>query len=149
MQDLFSKYELSHYEQWLLVKNVNFCLPPRYLHWADYLINFELFFTTVFDIGIFSNGSLNFLKARTKEVAHSCYRIYNNNVLQPLCKEEFCVLQSLSKNKNIVIQNSHKGIPVAIADKARFLDKMDSRINGTWNLKKRQSEEWWNFVFCC
>lgn len=88
-----------------------------------------MLFTTVFDIGIFSNGSLNFLKARTKEVAHSCCRIYNNNVLQPLSKEEFCVLQSLSKNKNIVIQNSHKGIPVTIAEKARFLDKMDSRIN--------------------
>ena len=74
-----------------------------------------MFFTTVFDIGIFSNGSLNFLEARTKEVA-----IYKNNVLQPLSKEEFCVLQSLSKNKNIVIQNSDKGIPVAIVDKVRF-----------------------------
>ena len=90
-----------------------------------------MFFTTVFNIGIFSNGSLNFLKARTKEVAHCCYRIYNNNVLQPLSKEEFCVLQSLSKNKNIVIQNPDKGIPVVIVDKARFLDKIESRINGT------------------
>lgn len=120
MQDLFSKYELSHYEKCLLVKNFNFCLQPRYLHWADYFINFELFFTTVFNIGIFSNGSLNFVKARTKEVAHSCYRIYNNNVLQPLSKEEFCVLQSLSKSKDIVIQNSDKGIPVVIANKAHF-----------------------------
>ena len=38
----FSNYELSECEKKLLVKGLNFCLAPKYLDYAEYLVNFEL-----------------------------------------------------------------------------------------------------------
>ena len=78
---------------------------------------------------------MDFVKTRTKEVALSSYRNYNNNVPQHLSKEEFLALQNLRKNKNIVIQKSDKGNSAVVVDKADFLDKMDL-LNDTGNFEK-------------
>ena len=43
----FSKDELSDCEKILLVKCLNFSLPPTYLDYADYLVNFELFYRNI------------------------------------------------------------------------------------------------------
>ena len=39
----FSKYELSDCEKRLLAKGSNFSLPPKYLDYADYLVNLSCF----------------------------------------------------------------------------------------------------------
>ena len=41
----FSKYALSDIEKKLLAKGLNFCLPPKQLKYADYLVHFELFYS--------------------------------------------------------------------------------------------------------
>ena len=41
----FSKYVLSDIEKKLLAKGLNFCLPPKQLKYADYLVHFELFYS--------------------------------------------------------------------------------------------------------
>ena len=132
----FSKYELSDFEKRLLVKGLNFSLPPKYLDYTDYLVNFELFYRNVCNLGILSNEGLDFVKARTKEAALSSYRNYNNNVPQHLSKEEFLALQNLRKNKNIVIQKSDKGNSVVIFDKADYLVKMGNLLNDTQKFEK-------------
>ena len=81
----------------LLAKGLNFSLPPKYLDYADYLVNFKLFVTLVFRL-----MKIDFVKTRTKEAALSYYRNYTNNVPQHL--SEFLASQNLRKNKNIVIQ---------------------------------------------
>ena len=101
----FSKYELSDCEKRLFVKSLNFSLPPKYLDYAVYLVNFELFYRNIRNLGILSNEDLDFIKIRTKEAALSFYRNYNINVLQYLSKETFLVLQNLRENKNIVTKN--------------------------------------------
>ena len=95
-----------------------------------------------------SNEDLDFVKARTKQVALSSYRNYNNNVPQNLSKEEFLALQNVRKNKNIVIQKSDGGNSVVVVDKADYLDKMEKRLNDTWIFEKKKSKEGWNFEFC-
>ena len=132
----FSKYELSDCEKRLLAKGLNFSLPPKYLDYADYLVNFELFYRNIRNLGILSNEDLDFVKTRTKEAALSSYRNYNNNVPQHLSKEEFLALQNLRKNKNIVIQKSDKGNSVVVVDKADYLDKMDNLLNDTRKFEK-------------
>ena len=77
----FSKYELSDCEKKLLAKGLNFSLPPKYLDYADYLVNFELFYRNIRTLGILSNENLNFVKTRTKEAALSSYRNYIKNVI--------------------------------------------------------------------
>ena len=77
----FSKYELSDYEKRLLAKGLNFSLPPKYLDYADYLVNLPLFYRNIRNLGILSNEDVDFVKAETKEATFSSYRNYNNNVL--------------------------------------------------------------------
>lgn len=43
----FSKYGLSDREKELLAKGLNFSVPPKYLDYADHLVNFELFCTNI------------------------------------------------------------------------------------------------------
>ena len=119
----------------LLAKGLNFGLPPKHLHYADYLANFELFYRNIRNLGILSNEDLDFVKTRTKEAALSSYRNYNNNVPQHLSNEEFPALQNLRKTKNIVIQKSDKGNSVVVVDKAD-LDKMDNLLNDTRKFEK-------------
>ena len=69
----FSKYELSDCEKRLLAKASNFNLPLKHLDYADYLVNFELFYRNIRNLGISSNEDLDFVKTRTKEAALSSY----------------------------------------------------------------------------
>ena len=119
----FSKYELSDCEKRLLAKALNFNLPFKHLDYTDYLVNFELFYRNIRNLGILSNEDLDFVKTRTKEAALSSYQNYNNNVPQHLFKEEFLALKNLRKNKNIVILKSDKGNSFMVVDKADYLIK--------------------------
>ena len=64
------------------------------MDYADYLVNFELFYRNIHILGIFSNEDLDFVKTRRKEATLSSYRNYNNNVRQHRSKEEFLALQN-------------------------------------------------------
>ena len=83
----------------------------------DYPVQFELFFTDIHNLDILSNKDLDFVKAKTKEVALSSYRSYSNNVPQNLCKDELIALQNLSKNKDLIIQKSDKGNSVVLVQR--------------------------------
>ena len=126
----FSKCELSDCEKGLLAKGLDFSLPPKYLDHADYLVNFELLYRNIHNLGIL------FKKTRPKEAALSPYRNYNNNVPQHLSKEDFLALQNLHKNKILVIQKSDKGNSVVVVDKADYLDKMENLLNDTQKFEK-------------
>ena len=131
----FSNYELSECEKKLLAKGLNFCLAPKYLDYAEYLVNFELLQKNIHSLGILSNEDLDFVKTRTKDAALSCYRNYNNNLPRYFSNEEFLALQNLRKNKNIAIQKSDQGNSVGIADKVDYLDKMENLLNDTRKLE--------------
>ena len=68
-----------------------FSVPCKRLDYADYLVNFELFFRDICNLDSLSNEDFDFAKAKTKEVASyrtsapystSYYRTYSNNVPQ-------------------------------------------------------------------
>ena len=102
----FSKYVLSDTEKKLLAKCLNFCLPPKQLKYADYLVHFELFYRDIRNLEILSNEDLDFVKTKTKETALSSFRQNNKNPQQNLSKEELAALTNLNKNKDIAIQKS-------------------------------------------
>ena len=56
----FSKYELSDAEKKLLAKCLNFCLAPKQLNYADYLVQFELFYRNIRTLDISPNEDLRF-----------------------------------------------------------------------------------------
>ena len=82
----FSNYVLSDCEISLLTEGLNLSIPCKKLGYADYPVQFELFFRDIRNLDILSNEDLDFVKAKTKEAALSSYRSYNNNVPQNLSK---------------------------------------------------------------
>ena len=102
----FSKYELSNCEKRRLAKGLNFSLPPKYLDYTDYLVNFELFYRNIHNFGILPNEDLDFVKTRTKEAALSLLietiiTMYRNNFLKKsflLYKIYVKIKISLSRN---------------------------------------------------
>ena len=117
----FSKYALSDIEKQLLAKGLNFCLPPKQLKYADYLVHFELFYRDIRNLEILSNKDLDFVKTKTKETALSSFRQYDKNPQQNLSKEELAALTNLSKNMDIVIQKSDKGNSVVVVARVSIL----------------------------
>ena len=89
----------------LSAKGLNFSLAPKYLDYADCLVNFELFYRNIRNLGILSNEDLDFVKTRTKEAALSSYRNYNNNVPQHLSKEYFLFYKIYVKIKILLSRN--------------------------------------------
>lgn len=60
---------------------LNFSLPIKYLDYVDYLVNFELFYRNIRNLGILSYEDVDFVNTRIKEAALYFYWNYNNNVL--------------------------------------------------------------------
>ena len=132
----FSKYVLSDIEKKLLAKGLNFCLPPKQLKYADYLVHFELFYRDICNLEILSNEDLDFVKTKTKETALSSFRQYNKNPQQNLSKEELTALTNLSKNKDIIIQKSDKGNSVVIVDKDTYIKRMENLLSDQRKFEK-------------
>ena len=124
-----SKYVLPDVEKKLLTKGLNFCLSPKQLKYANYLVHFELFYRGISNLEIFSNEDLHFVKTKTKETALSSFRQYNKNPHQNLSKEELAALTNLSKNKDIVIQKSDKGNSFVIVDKDTYIKRMENLLS--------------------
>ena len=105
---------------------MNFCLPPKQLKYADYLVHFELFHRDLRNLEIFSDADSDFVKTKTKEAALSSFRQYNKNPQQKLSKEELTALTYLSNNKDIVIKKSYKSNSFDIVDKDTYIKRMEN-----------------------
>ena len=101
----------------LFAKSLNFNLAPKYLDCTGYLVNFELFYRNIRNLGILSDADLDFVKTRSKETVLSSYRIYNNNVPQQLSKEQFLALRTLQKIKLLLSKNLIKVVLLSLLTK--------------------------------
>ena len=54
-------------------KGLNLTLEPKDFDYDDYMVNFELLYQNIYNVGIFCNEDLDLIKKRTKEAAHSSY----------------------------------------------------------------------------
>ena len=78
----YSKISPSNTNKSLLVRGLRFSLTPKKLNYANYLTNFELFYRSIRNLDVLSNGDLNFVKTKIKDTALSSFRFYNANVPQ-------------------------------------------------------------------
>ena len=60
----------------LLVKGLNFALPPKKLKYDDHLLPFELLYRDIKNLDL-SNEKLVFLKSKIQDIGLSTFRIYN------------------------------------------------------------------------
>ena len=103
---------------------MDFAISPKTLEYTDYLLPFELLYCDIHNLDI-TNEEKKVLKTRIKDCTFYSFNSYNENSAPiNLIPEEFAALKSLSKNKNLIIQNSDKGNSIAIIDKSNYLEKI-------------------------
>ena len=115
---------------------MNFCLPPKQLKYADYLVHFELFYRDIRNLEILSNEDLDFVKTKTKEAALSSIRQHNKNPQQNLFKEEPTALTNLRKNSDIVIQKSNINKSVVLVGKDKYIKRMENLLSDQRKFEK-------------
>ena len=144
----FSSYVLSEVERSLILKGLNFSIPPKKLNHVDYLVNSELFYRDIYKLDVLSAEDLDFIKTKTKDIALSSFHTYNNNVPQRLSKREFDVLKTLTQNKHIIIQKSEQGNSIVLLTETSILKKMENFLSDQSKLQKATVEdsEFLNFI---
>ena len=65
----YSNISLSGAEESLFVKGLKFSIPPKKLNYADYLVNFGLFYRSIYNLDGMSNENLDFVKTKIKDAA--------------------------------------------------------------------------------
>ena len=85
---------------------------------------------------VLSNGDLDFVKTKIKDVALSSFHFYNANVPQNLFDEELEALYWLSKNKNLVVQKADKGNSVVLVDGDVYVRHMENILKANTKFQK-------------
>ena len=118
----FPNYHLTDADKSLLIKGLNFAIPPKKIEYSKFLLPFELLFR---DIKSNSESSVDLasVKARLQDTAFTSYSAFNkdnslpsnlsNNELESLCK--------LENESNLLIQKANKGNTFIILDKDTYL----------------------------
>ena len=118
----FPNYHLTDPDKSLLIKGLNFAIPPKKIEYSKFLLPFELLFR---DIKSNSESSVDLasVKARLQDTAFTSYSAFNkdnslpsnlsNNELESLCK--------LENESNLLIQKANKGNTFIILDKDSYL----------------------------
>ena len=122
----YSKISLSDTETSLLVKGLRFWLRPKKLNYADYLVNFALFYRSIRNLDVLSNGDLDFVKTKIKDAALSSFCFYNAKIPQNLSDEELEALEKLSKGNNLVVQKVDQGNSLVLVDKDVYVNYMEN-----------------------
>ena len=92
-----------------------------------------MFYRDIRNLLVLSAEDLDFIKTKTKDIALSSFRTYNDNVPRHL---EFDALKNLSQNKQIVIQKSDKGNSIGIVDRVKYIEKMESFLSDQSKFQK-------------
>ena len=72
----YSLYKLSDLEKRLLVKDLNYALPPIKLNYGDYMTPFELFYCEIWKMPI-EDHELEKVQTEIKKKAYSSFEDYN------------------------------------------------------------------------
>ena len=131
----YSSYNLSDNEKKLLVKGLNFAVPPRNLNYVDYLAPYELMFRDVKNLSVEDN-ILERIKVDLKKICFSSLDRYKFEDEINLTKEEMQILRDLSSREDIIIQKADKGNSVVILNKSDYLKRMKEILSDIDKFKK-------------
>lgn len=126
----FSSVNLSENDKSLLAKGLNYSLSPEKLNYADYCLNFELFYRDISYLNL-DSATKDFIKSKLKDVALSSFYEYNDtgHIPDNLSKNEFACLQKLASNRDIIIQKSDKGNSIVILDNISYVERILEILN--------------------
>ena len=132
----YSKISLSDAEKSILVKGLWFSLPLKKFNYADYLTNCELFYRSIQNLDVLSNGDSDFVKTDINNAALSSFCFHKANVPQSLSDEELEALEKLSKNNNLVVQKADQGSSVVLVDRDVYVNHIKNILKGNTKFEK-------------
>ena len=129
----FSSHTLTSAQKSILMKGLNFSLPPKKLKSEDYLLNFELFFREVKNKDGCIPKEFDMFKSDLRNFAYSSIRFYNrrNKKLENITEEEHQALVELSAIDSLIIQKADKGNVIVLIDRNSYISKMEFLLNDT------------------
>ena len=105
----FSNYHLTDSDKSLLIRGLNFTIPPKKIKYSKFLLLFEFLFR---DIKCNSDSSVDLasIKSRLQDAAFTSYSAFDKGNFQPsnLSKDEFESLSKLKNKSNLVIQKAER-----------------------------------------
>ena len=132
-----SNYYLTDSDKSLLIKGLNFAIPPKKIEYSKFLLPFELLFR---DTKSNSESSVDLasVKARLQDTAFTSYSAFNKDNSPPciLSKDEFESPCKLKNESNLVIQKAGKGNTILILDKDSYLKSVETLLKDSSKCKK-------------
>ena len=124
-------------DKYLLVRGLNFAIPPKKLKHQDFLLPFELLYRDIKDEDTVQE-SLIHLRSRLKDIGLSTFRLYNkkDHRFENLDRVEYDAFLGLAGNDNIIIQKADKGNTVVIVDRSSYVQKMEDLLSDTSKFAK-------------
>ena len=107
----FSSHVLTDSQESILMKCLNYALPPKNLKYEDYLLNFELLFRSVNGDNYCKDGQMDNFKFELRNTAYSSFKSYNRKKkkLDNITADEHKALNQLLSLENIIIKKPDKG----------------------------------------
>ena len=138
----YSSHTLTPDQESLLIRGLNFALPPKKLRYEDYMLPFELLFRDFHNLDK-KEEELVFAKNELRHVAFSSFKLYNKNEnkLENISKNEHKAFLELLDLSNIIIQKADKGNVIVIIDRNTYVTKMNSILDDGTKFKKVDFEK--------
>ena len=139
----FSSRRLTLAEKSLLSKGLKFALPPKRLTPERYLYTFEKLFESLQYHTIYTaeNGTNESFRDQLRHIAKSSFQTWIKH--QPravLSEEESKALDSLSKDKSIIVARPDKGNGVVLMDKTDYLARVNTILEDTTKFEKLKDD---------
>ena len=132
----FSSRKLTEEEKSVLSKGLQFALAPKRLEYADYMLPFELLFCDIKTNDLTASQSSS-IKSKLLDTAFTPYNFFERiRPVSNLNEVELNALESLTKNKNLVIQKADKGNTVVIINKNDDKTKIKNILFDSTKFKK-------------
>ena len=131
----FSNYHLTDSNKSLLIRSLNFAIPPKKIEYSKFLFPSEFLFH---DIKSNSKLDLVSIKACLQDTVFISYSTFNKDCSPPfnLSKNEFELLCKLKNENNLVIQKAEKSNAIVILDKDSYLKSIEILLKDSSKFKK-------------
>ena len=122
----YSSHKLTQDQESLLIKGLNFALPPKKLKYEEYMLPFELLYRDFHSLDK-KEEEMVFARNELRHIAFSSFKQYNikEHKFENISKSEHKAFLELLDLKNIVIQKADKGNVIVIIDKVTYISKME------------------------
>ena len=133
----FSSHTLTRAQESILMKGLNYALPPKSLKYEDYLLDFELLYRSINAGKDCKEGCVEHFRSQLQSTAYSSFSLYNRKKkkLENITEEEHNALNELVSCDNLIIQKADKGNVIVLLDRSTYVEKIELILSDTSKFK--------------